>query len=507
MDMPGFLKKMMCVCLWFHVCGLLPAHADGPKTLSIAEALKMAQDRNPTFSKAGLKHESARLTFLKTMHGLGWVESFTSSVNFNRDESFDYKIYNTTTSRRTTFTDNKKMDYKSSWDLKRTQSSGLQVGLYTKLNSNRTQTKYQLIGQAESLTDQTSSKYRYTGEKMNPEVGVNLTMPITGADKNSTQYSSHLAESAWAQARTDFEQARMQLVFSVRQGYYDLLNAREMTKLRKKVLLEGEERLEITRKRMGVGLTTELSVSQAELAVLRNRADLADAVFSEQQSLSRFNSLIGFPLDEYYDLSDNFPPEPSGEMTLKVIQSRAVSSSRQLKRADEDVEMASVKVEQAKGKLSPEFAFTSNLAMEGERRTFRKVLRDPEPKYAFGVKYEFPFGEKVVEKADVELAQGALSEKVIRRDELNQSLILDATETYQEILKIRQRLSIARQSTEVAGRSLQIARAKYDEGRAEITEVISAKEALVNAQVEELSNIYSLSVSIAQLELLTGESL
>ena len=100
-----------------------------------------------------------------------------------------------------------------------------------------------------------------------------------------------------------------------------------------------------------------------------------------------------------------------------------------------------------------------------------------------------------------------MSEKVIRRDELNRSLILDATETYQELLKIKQRLTIARQSTEVAMRSLKIAKAKYDEGRAEITEVISAKEALVNAQVEELNNLYSMSVSIAQLELLTGETL
>ena len=85
--------------------------------------------------------------------------------------------------------------------------------------------------------------------------------------------------------------------------------------------------------------------------------------------------------------------------------------------------------------------------------------------------------------------------------------MLDATEPYQELLKTQQRLIIARQSTEVARRSLTITQAKYDEGRAQITDVISANEAVVNAQVEELNNLYSMSVTLAQLELLTGQSL
>ena len=74
-------------------------------------------------------------------------------------------------------------------------------------------------------------------------------------------------------------------------------------------------------------------------------------------------------------------------------------------------------------------------------------------------------------------------------------------------MKVQRRLAIARQSRDVAARSLAIAQAKFNEGASEITDVIQAKEALVNAQVEELNNLYSMSVSIAQLELLTGETL
>lgn len=504
----GYALLVMSITI---ACCLLPVasqtHAAGPRALSIPDALKLAQERNPTFAKAGLTYESARLTYLKSMHGAGWVESFKSQADYKRDEAFSFSKYFNTTGERSTFTRSRTFSTSSSWNFKRTFASGFQTDFYTKLASSDVANRYRLIGQAESLTDATSSRYKYITQKMNPEAGVNLTVPFLGKDKNTGEQTVKMAESTWAQAETDFDQSKKQLIFSVRQGYYDLLKSRQMTRLRKQVLSEGEDRLEIVKKRQGVGMTTELDVSQSELAVLRNRADLADAVFSEQQALSRFNSLIGLALDEFYELTDGFPPEPKTEITLKVVQGRVVSASNDLKRINKTVDQAVISVEQSKSKLQPTFAFTSNLAIEGERRNIPKVLRNPEEKYSFGLLYEFPFGEKVTQRADLELAQANLSQQVLERDELSQSLILDATETYQEILKIQRRLSIARQSTEVAARSLAIAQAKYDEGRAEITDVISAKEKLVNAQVEELSNIYSMSVAAAQMELLTGESL
>lgn len=482
-------------------------HAEGPKNMSILDALNLARERNPTFSKASLRYESARLTYLKSMRSLGWVESFTSKADFKRDETGDFKknIYSDGPTEQITIRQAHTLSTTTSWNYKRVFASGFESDLYSKMASNENKTKYSLTGPPETLTDR--SKYSWLTQKINPEVGVNLMVPIMGKDRLEGEHKGRLAEAAWAQAQSDFNQAKKQIVFSVRQGYYDLLKAQAMTDLRKKVLLEAEERFEITRKRLAVGLTTELAVSQAELAVLRNRADLADAAFSEQQALSRFNSLIGLPLDETYELTDSFPFPSSTQTTLKSIQSRVISASDKLKRVDQDVEQASVKVEQAKSKLDPNLSFTSNLAIKSERRTPRQAFKNIEDKYSFGLVYEFPFGEKVVEKADLELAQASLSEKVIQRDEVSQSLVLDATETYQELLKTQQRLAIARQSTEVAKKSLTIAGAKYNEGKAEITDVISAKEALVTAQVEELDNLYSLSVAVASLELLTGESL
>ncbi|OGH63297.1 MAG: hypothetical protein A3G34_15715 [Candidatus Lindowbacteria bacterium RIFCSPLOWO2_12_FULL_62_27] len=482
-----------------------PAHAEGTRRLSITDALKLAQERNPTFSKASLTYESSRLTYLKTLHGLGWVESFTASSDYKRDESFSYSKYFNTTGERVSATRSRTLSNTTSWNLKRTFGSGMATDFYSKLTTSDGSSRYNAFKGA--LADDASSRYKYITQKFNPEVGVNLTLPIIGKDKNSTDYSRKQADASWAQAEIDFEEAKKSLVLSVRQGYFDLLKYRRMAALRKEVLAEAEERLEVTKKRLSVGMTTEMDVSQAELTVLRNRADLADAVFSEQQAQSRFNSLIGLPLDDYYDLTDGFPPEPVREVTMKMVQSRVISASGDLRRMNKDIEVSTISVEQAKSKMRPAFAFKSNLALEGERRDLPRVLRNPEEKYSFTLTYDFPFGEKVTQKADLELAEAGLSTKVLERDELNQSLILDATETYQELLKVQRRLAIARQSREVSERSLRIAQAKFDEGRGEITDVISAKTSLVNAQVEELNNLYSLAVATAELEMLTGESI
>ena len=482
--------------------------ADIARRLSIADALKLAQERNPSFSKAGLKNESARLMYLKTIHGFGWVESFNSKMDFKREESGDYKknIYSDPpNTEQTTIKRARTATSTTSWNYKRTFADGFETEFYTKLASNQNKTGYSLTGPASALDD--NSKYRWLTQKYTPELGINLTLPIMGKDKQSIEQKQRSAELAWHQAGTDYDEAKMQLVFSVSQSYYDLLKARAMAELRKKVLEEAEARLDITQKRLGVGLTTELAVSQAELAVLRNKADLTDAVFSEQQSQSRFNSLIGLPLDEFSELTDSFPSVPSKEVTLKSVQGRVVTASNKLKRINDDVDQASIKVDQARRKTQPTLALTSNLAEKGDRRSMARALRHPEEKYSVGLTYEFPFGKRVMEKADLDLAQADLSSKVIQRDETSQSLVLDATETYQELSKARERLSIARQSTGVAKRSMAIAQAKYEEGKAEITDVIQAKEAVVNAQVEELNNLYTVAIAIVSLEQLTGGSL
>lgn len=481
---------------------------DPARRLSIADALKLARERNPSFSKASLKNESARLGYLKTIHGFGWIESFNSKMDFKREESGNYKknIYSDPpNTEQTTISRARTVSSTTSWNYKRTFGDGFETEFYTKLASNQNKTGYSLTGPATTLDD--NSKYRWLTQKYSPELGVNLTLPLLGKDKQSIEQKQRSAELAWHQAETDYDEAKMQLVFSVSQGYYDLLKARAMAELRKKVLDEAEARLDITRKRLSVGLTTELAVSQAELAVLRNKADLADAVFSEQQSQSRFNSLIGLPLDEFSELTDSFPSAPSKDVTLKSVQGRVITASNKLKRINDDVDQSTIKVDQARRKLEPTLAITSNLAEKGDRRSVPRALRHPEEKYSFGLTYEFPFGERVVEKADLDLAQADLSTKVIQRDETSQSLVLDATETYQELLKARERLSIARQSTEVAQKSMAIAQAKYEEGKAEITDVIQAKESVVNAQVEELNNLYTVAVAIASLEQLTGGSL
>lgn len=503
----------LCCCLFLVLYWTVPspidiAHADGLRRLTVDGAVKLAEERNPAFVRASLKYESERLTYLKTLDGLGWSQTFTSSVKFNRDEAYDYKSYNTATGRRHTYTQTEKVDYATAWNMKRTQpKTGLQVDMYSKLNANRSLSKYELVGQAESLTDATSSKYRYTGEKMNPEVGVNFSYPIVGGDKKTVGMSYTMAEIGWSQARNDFEQAQRQLLFTVQQGYYDLLRSRTMTALRKKTLADAEERLDVVKQRRAVGLVTELEVAQSEMAVLRSRADLADAVFTEQQSMSRFNSSIGLPLDEFYDLGEDFPVDLPKDITMNTIQMRVIAASEQLKRANKDVEESAITVEKAKGKLQPKLTFTSNLALEGERRTLRKVVSDPESKYSFGLLYDFPFGEKVSERADVEVAQASLSEKVIQRDEMARKIVLDATRAYQDYMKAERRLTIARQSIEVAQRALAISQAKFNEGRAEITEVIQAKDALVGAEVEELTQRYSCATALAQLEMQLGVTL
>ena len=482
------------------------AGADGMRRLSIADAMRMAQDRNPTFQKANLKYESARLTYLKKLDGFGWKETFTTKFDYKSDESGDYKknMYSDEVTEQTTIKKTRTLASTAAWNYKKTFAAGLQTELYSKFGSNEGKTDYRLLGPSDVLSDR--SHYKYLTEKYNPEAGVNLTIPILGKDKNSMTSDQKLAASAWTQSQLDLEDAKRVLVLAVQQGYYGIIKARETTRLRKKVLVEAEERLDVTKKRLDVGLATELDVSQAELTLLRNRADLADAVFSEKQAFSQLDSKIGLPLDESFEPADSFPDPPATELSLKEIQTRAVSASTSLKKLDEDVEQASIKVDQAKNKLNPTLALTSNLALKSERRSLPMGIRDPEGKWALGLSYDFPFGDKTSEKADVKLAESTLGDKVIQRDETSDGLLLDATQRYQEITKLQQRREISRRAIAVARRALEISQAKYDEGRAEITDVIGARQSLVTSELDALNTVYSLAVEMAKLDNITGRS-
>lgn len=481
------------------------ASSDDLKTLSVRMAIELALERSPEFNRANLDYGAARMSYFKSLNEQGWAQSLSTSWTNSYDESFSYKKTLPTT-ERLTFVKTDKYDLSSKWKMARTLATGVTTDIYTTFKGNETRNKYELKGAASTLEDQASSKYKYINEEINPEVGLNVTIPFMGPGKDSGRYNRQSVENAWSAAQVTFDEAKKNLIHTVREAYFALLKERQVAELRQQSVEAAEASLRMARSRFDAGMSTELTVSQAELALLRARATLADAAFSEAQARSALNSKIGLPLDGFYTLTDPFDRLPA-VTSIQAIQQDAVSASGTLKSLNVSIDNSQISLDQAKLAAQPTFSLTSNLAVEGERKTLSKGLQQPEPKYSFGLTYEYPLGRGQINQAAIDIAQASMSSLVLRRDQVKQELVLDAVSTWQEYQKIERQLAIAEREIDVSRRNVEIVDAQFQAGTADMKQLVDARSALTDAQIQLANNRYRLAVLASKINLITGSDI
>lgn len=280
----------------------------------------------------------------------------------------------------------------------------------------------------------------------------------------------------------------------VRNAFYGLAFARGSTAERADVLKLGERLRSIAEARFEAGDIPQLEVTQAELEVAREQADLQVAQQEEKVALSDLNALLNEPATMNWDIGDAFAaPLPTVE--LEDLLARSGASSAEIARISQEQKV-----------------------QHGETALFR-AERIPNVGLQFGADFNSPHDFQVGGRGQIsvelpllnrlqgEIAGSQAAEQALERElaATRRSVGAKVEAAYYDLEARRFQAQLYRDTLLPASRKLEdMAEESYRSGKANILSVLTAQREVQQVDREYLDSVHALQAAFAQLEEAVG---
>ncbi|MGA3295775.1 MAG: TolC family protein [Candidatus Acidiferrales bacterium] len=308
-----------------------------------------------------------------------------------------------------------------------------------------------------------------------------------------------LARQEGTLTEADISAVERQVRHSVRDAYFALAHARATTKGQGSVLKLAERLQEIARARFEAGDVPQLEATQAELEVVRARADLQVAQQEEKVTLSDLNALLNESPSTDWDLGDVFALLPP-VVTLEELLTRAGASNAEVARISQEAN-----VEESRKRLL-EAERIPNLGLQ-----FGVDFNSPGPGgFREGprgqVSMELPiFSHNQGEIAQSEAAQIALVGQLAAARRAVDARVESA---YFDLEARRTQVQLYRDTLVPASRQLeQMAEESYRAGKANILTVLGAQHDVQKVERDYLDSLLAIQSAFGQLEEAVGAPL
>ncbi len=300
-----------------------------------------------------------------------------------------------------------------------------------------------------------------------------------------------------AEAAADLERAASNaLILEVIRAYHGALQARAFAAVRRENVAGIEESLRVARERFEAGSAVKTDLLNLEVLLAEAREDLIRAGHAVRLAVAGLNTVIGSPL-----VPEDGPPEPAPAALPPLPDEPAgadVEQRPELQAARRQAETAERAWREARRHWQPSVAAFGSYDRDGEE------AGDTEGSYLAGVALEwdaFTGGERpaLVRRRHAEW-QAALQ----RTRGLRDALALDLERSRLSVHEARERIDVTAKSVESAAEALRITRGRYEQGAADITELLNAQVALTAIRTRDVAARYDYLTALADLERARG---
>lgn len=319
--------------------------------------------------------------------------------------------------------------------------------------------------------------------------GVSQLIEFPGRRRWRAQASSLEAE----EFRSDLENLKLDLVFQVKEAFYQLLLFEEEFKYAQQNLELARQFLEITEFKFSAG-----EISQSEVLRAKVEAAKAENTFKEAETRislarARLNTLLGRKPDSVLEVRGELK-NPFLQISLSEAKEKALLFRPEIKRIDFSLAKAEVQKKQVLLSYFPDF-----LVGLSKHRLEREKYWD----FTLSLRVPLFFWQPVRgELAEAEALRKAINQEKISW--LNQ-IFLEVEEAYREAKLAEDRIRVFEVNIlPQAEQFYDMFTLRYEEGEISGLELIEARRTLMEARIDYAQTLYKHALSLAALEKALG---
>ena len=324
--------------------------------------------------------------------------------------------------------------------------------------------------------------------------GLSLTQNIFDFGKTPAQV--RIEKSSYHSSLADVETASEQAVFTVKQGYYGVLQAKRNKDVADEAVRQYQLHLDQAQAQFEVGLAPRYDVTQAQVNLGTAKLNLIKAQYAVKLALATLNNSMGLSATPDYNVEDNMAFEAYG-MTLDTALSEAYKNRPDLTSLVARRQAAESSITLAKTGFLPTLAGSASYDYTGNAFPLAKG-------WSLALSLNVPLFNGFMTTAQVAQARANLN--VIRANEetLRQSIYLAVEQAYLDLKQAEELVPVAQLNVTAAQENLDIANGSYKEGVGDPIQVADASVALINAKIAYIEALYNCRVGRASLELAMG---
>lgn len=194
--------------------------------------------------------------------------------------------------------------------------------------------------------------------------------------------------------------------------------------------------------------------------------------------------LIGLPVSQAFELTDQVPYAPSPELNFEEALARAYARRPEYLAGMSRVRVAEFVVKAARGEWLPTLQVNGNYGWIGPNPGRADAT------YNLGAGLKIPIFQGGKVKADVSQAETELRQARMQLQDLRNRVEFEIRAALLDVKTSNEQVLVAQQSIELAAEQLKEAQDRYSAGVSGSLEVVQAQEAVANANETHIQALY-----------------
>lgn len=314
-------------------------------------------------------------------------------------------------------------------------------------------------------------------DNYNTSFGLTLNQTIFD-DKNRLSIKS--AKKNLVGEELEYEILRQDVIIDVVEAYYQLINAKEREKVYQKGVERAEYLYKITDAKLKEGLVSEIDAKRGLLNLKEEEGKLKSAKTERLIFEENLKVLIGIDASSCLSIDEKVRFNPISVNLDEAIQ-LALNTNLFLKKEKMNIEKESISKRMIKSQYFPRASFSGNYSYQGIDKTLGKSideLKQKEYQYSISLNIDIPIYDGGYIKSQLIQKEAGINSLRISIEEKTEKIILDVKEKAARLVSAKDRVIMGEENLILAKESLTIMKAKYELGKASLSEVFEAQDKL-----------------------------
>ncbi len=336
------------------------------------------------------------------------------------------------------------------------------------------------------------------GDTVTKSYSTSLSLNQTIYDFGRTGNAYDSACLSTRSAELDAERVKQDVIFNVKQAYFDLLQSQRLVILAQKTLEQSESRLKQAEAFYRTGSKPIFDVTRAEVEVNSMRLDLINADNRMRISGMTLNNTMGVDPEGRIEIDDSltiWPAIPS----LAKIKAEALENRPDLLKAESDIAAMAARVRAEEANHRPAIALNGSYNWANGTTEMGIFKGDIENSWNAGIALSVPLYEGGLTSGKVSEAKSNLQLLEAQRDILRQAIMVDISRYYADMESARVRIGVMERFLQKAMENFAIAQGRYEEGVGLYIDVTDAQVSSVKAETDYVQSLYDFQLAAARL--------